>query len=103
MSKKCMKSPKNVLNSHLEQILGLCVHLRNKLAEIPGPTVGKTVAQDGGVLRPVCLRRGAQHPEDFSQLVHLVLAGEERLAGEELGKDAPAGPDVHRRGVAGAE
>eukprot|EP00955_Chlamydomonas_euryale_P068891 360262-Chlamydomonas_euryale.AAC.9 len=48
-------------------------------------------------------RRRAQQVGDELQLVHDVLAREERLAEQHLGKDTPDAPDVDRRGVLGVE
>ncbi len=78
-----------------DEVLRLRVHLRADVGPGPGRGRAEVGSGDGGLLRPVLLRGGAHDVKDLLQLVHLVLAGEERLAQEELGKDAPAGPDVH--------
>ena len=56
-----------------------------------------------GVAGPVLRGGRAEHGQDGGELVRLVEAGEERLAGDELGQDAAAAPDVHRGGVGGAQ
>ena len=65
--------------------------------------VGEVLPHHVSVAGPVLLGRGAEHGEDPAQLVRLVVAGEERLPGDQLGQDAAAAPDVHRGGVGGAQ
>jgi len=40
------------------------------------------------------IRRSAQELGDNGELVNVILAGEERLALNHLGKDAPSAPDI---------
>ena len=47
----------------------------------------------------VLLARRAEDLNDALQLVNVVLAGEDGLPPEELGKDASAAPEVHRHRV----
>ena len=47
--------------------------------------------------------RPAEHFHDTSQLLDLVLAGEERIAGVEFGEDATQAPHVNRRAVGQTE
>ena len=65
--------------------------------------VREVLPEHVGVAGPVLRGGRAEHGQDGGELVRLVEAGEERLAGDELGQDAAAAPDVHRGGVGGAE
>ena len=49
--------------------------------------------------RPALLVGRAQQLKDLAQLVDLALAGQQRLAREELAHDAAHAPDIHRRRV----
>lgn len=50
-------------------------------------------------VRPVILVRGAQHLEDFEDLIDFRVAHEQRTALDHLGKDAARGPEVNTEGV----
>ena len=65
--------------------------------------VREVLPEHVGVAGPVLRGGRAEHGQDGGELVRLVEAGEERLAGDELGQDAAAAPDVHRGGVGGAQ
>ena len=82
---------------------GVPVHVRDEIENVPGLEVDEVVPQHGRLVRPVRHGGRAEELEDLGELVRLVLAGEERLAGDELGQDAAAAPDVHRGGVGGAQ
>ena len=65
--------------------------------------VGEVLPHDVCVAGPVLLGGGPEHGEDPAQLVRLVVAGEQRLPGDQLRQDAAAAPDVHWGGVCGAQ
>lgn len=46
-------------------------------------------------LRPVVLVRGAEHLEDFEDLINLTVAGEQRSFLGHLCEDATSGPQIH--------
>ena len=56
-----------------------------------------------GVGGPLSLGGSSKNPKDLSQLVHLVLAREERAPQEELGQDAPKTPHVYGHAVSGSQ
>jgi hypothetical protein len=89
---------------YLKQVFCLRINIRYDVIKISSRNSRslKVGPQDGGVLRPLFLARNSDDVEDFVQLVHLILAREERLPQEQFCKDAAAGPDVHRRCVGDA-
>ena len=87
----------------LDEIPGVGLDLRQDLSDVPGSVVGEVGPENIRVLGPVLLGRGAQHAQDPGQLVALSQSGEQRLPAHQLGKDAAAGPDVHRGGVGRAQ
>ena len=85
----------------LDEILGLRVGvtLVHDVTEGPGREECKISSEDRRLVWPLLLGRRAQVLEDLGELVRVVVAGEERLPGDDLGQDAAAAPEVHRGGV----
>jgi hypothetical protein len=82
---------------YLEQVFCLRINIRYDVIKISSRNSRSLEVgpEDGGVLRPLFLARNSDDVEDLVQLVHLVLAGEERLPQEQFCKDAAARPDVN--------
>ena len=85
----------------LDEILGLRVRvtLLHDLAQRPGREECKISSEDRRLVRPLLRGWGAEVLEDLGELVRVVVAGEERLPGDDLGEDAAAAPEVNRGGV----
>ena len=82
--------------TYRNEVLGIGVHLGHHLAPVLGRAGLEVVPLDGRSLGPLLLRGRSDDVEDLAQLVHLVLARNQRLPQEQLGEDAAAGPDVDR-------
>ena len=85
----------------LNEILCLWIRvtLLHDITKGPGREECKISSEHRRLFRPLLLAGGAQVLEDLGQLVSVVVAGEERLLGDDLSEDAATAPDIHWGGV----